>query len=1072
MFDLSSLVKRMNEHEQHERYAASHDHAEQPQEVTRPQGVLDLADVRAKLQSKTGKQYWRSLEELAEDPRFEELLHNEFPRQAPSEWDEGVDRRDFLRLMAASLAFAGLSGCGRTPEQTIVPYVKQPDGLVLGKPQFYATVMPFGADAIGLLVESHEGRPTKIEGNPEHPSSLGATNVFAQASVLNLYDPDRAQTVTNYGEIRTWAQFLDAAQAIAAEMKATNGAGFRILTGTLTSPTLAAQIQSILTLLPKAQWHQWEPAVSDGPREGAKLAFGSYLNTVYRVEKAEVLLSLDSDFLGSGPGHIRYAREFSRRRKLPDLPKPNPLADQTFPEIKMNRLYVVEPTPSVTGASADHRLPLRASEVELFARALAGKLGLGGLADLPGKSGEWLDAVAKDLQKHKGASLVVAGEQQSAEVHALAHAINAALGNIGTTLYYTQSVEAHPVNHLESLRGLCADIDAGNVDTLLILDVNPVYTAPHDFDFATKIKYDPATKQKKVKNTIHLSPHFDETSELCDWHVAESHYLETWGDARAFDGTLSVIQPLIAPLYRSHSARELLAAFTDKPGISDYDVLRENLKAAYPSADFEKFWRKTLNDGLVAGSAFAPVNSALKFTPASLPAPKPASPDELEFIFRPDPCVYDGRFSNNGWLQELPKPVTKLTWDNAALVSPKTAVKLELADEVGARGGEHGKIYTNVIDIALSNSKVTAAAWRLPGQADGVIVLPLGYGRRKAGYTGTNKGFNAYAVRTSDALWNVSAPSTSIKKTGDDYPLACTQYHFNMEGRQILATGTLEEFKKNPNFAHEHAEEVPKEISLYKEFSYPGYAWGMAIDLNSCNGCNACVVACHSENNIPVVGKDQVMRGREMHWIRIDRYYEKAESATNDPSSYSESEYNPPTFFQPVPCQQCENAPCEQVCPVGATVHSAEGLNDMVYNRCVGTRYCSNNCPYKVRRFNFLRFQDWETPQLKLLRNPEVTVRSRGVMEKCTYCVQRINSGRIEAEKQNRPIRDGEIVTACEAACPTEAIVFGNANDPSSRVAKLKAQQRNYTLLGELNSRPRTTYLAAVRNPNPELEKA
>jgi MoCo/4Fe-4S cofactor protein with predicted Tat translocation signal len=1024
-----------------------------------PEGPLNLAAVRAKLQSKTGKQYWRSLEELAEDPRFEELLRNEFPRQAPSEWDEGVDRRDFLRLMAASLALAGLSGCGRTPEQYLVPYVKQPEGLIPGKPQFYATVMPFGADAIGVLVESHEGRPTKIEGNPDHPSSLGATNAFAQASVLNLYDPDRAQTETKFGEIKTWAEFLDSAQVIAAETKSTGGEGFRLLTGTITSPMLAAQIQSVLTLYPKAKWHQWEPAVGDGPREGAKLAFGSYVNAVYRLEKAGVILSLDSDFLGSGPGHIRYAREFSRSRKL------NGSNDS------MNRLYVVEPTPSVTGASADHRLPLRAGEVELFARALAGQLGLGGTGSLSSDAEKWLDTVARDLQKHKAASLVVAGEQQSAEVHALAHAINAALGNVGTTVYYTEPVEAHPVNQLESLRELCSDMFAGKVETLLILGVNPVYTAPHDFGFASLVGFDEKTKQKKVKNVIHVSSHFDETSELCDWHVAESHYLETWGDARAFDGTLSVIQPLIAPLYRTHSQREVLAAFTEKPGISDYDVLRDHLKAAYPSADFEKFWRKTLNDGLIAGSAFAPISAAPKFNPASLPAPKPAAGDELEFIFRPDPCVYDGRFANNGWLQELPKPVTKLTWDNAALVSPKTAEKLALTHQVGARGGEHGKIYSNVIDIALANSKVTAASWTLPGQADGVIVLPLGYGRKKAGYTGTNKGFNAYVVRSSNAMW--TATGGKITKTGDDYPLACTQYHFNMEGRQILATGTLAEYKKNPGFAHEHHEEVPKELSLYKEFSYPGYAWGMAIDLNSCNGCNACVVACNSENNIPVVGKDQVMRGREMHWIRIDRYYEKSvKSATNDPASYDDSLFNPETFFQPVPCQQCENAPCEQVCPVGATVHSAEGLNDMVYNRCVGTRYCSNNCPYKVRRFNFLRFQDWETPQLKLLRNPEVTVRSRGVMEKCTYCVQRINSVRIESEKQNRPIRDGEIVTACEAACPTEAIVFGNANDPNSRVAKLKAQQRNYTLLGELNARPRTTYLAAVRNPNPELEKA
>jgi MoCo/4Fe-4S cofactor protein with predicted Tat translocation signal len=1067
----------MREHEQHEHLDGQHDHSDPAGDAKLHEGPLDLATVRAKLQSKTGKQYWRTLEELAGDPEFEELLHREFPRQAPSEWDDSVDRRDFLKLMAASLAFAGLSGCGRTPEQYIVPYVKQPDEMTLGKPQFYATAMPFGADAIGLLVESHEGRPTKVEGNPDHPSSVGATNVFAQASILNLYDPDRAQTVTKFGEIQTWSLFVDSAQAIAAAMKGSNGAGFRILTGIVTSPTLAAQIQSLLRLFPQAKWHQWEPAVGDGTREGAKLAFGNYLNTVYRPEKADVILSLDSDFLGSGPGHIRYAREFSRRRMLNERPKSNPLADEIFPETKMNRLYVVEPTPSVTGATADHRLPLRASEVELLARALAGKLGLGGLATLPGKDGDWLDAVAKDLQQHKGRSLVVAGEHQPARVHALAHAINAALGNVGATLYYTETAEAHPVNNLESLRELCNDIYDGKVETLLIVGVNPVYTAPHDFDFTSKIKFDEKKNRKPVKNTIYVGLHFDETAELCDWHVAESHYLETWGDARAFDGTLSVIQPLIAPLYHTHSAREVLAAFSDKPGLSDYDALRDRLKAANPSADFDKFWRKTLNDGLVASSAYAPAAVSLKFNPASLGTVVPLSVDyePLEFIFRPDPCVYDGRFANNGWLQELPKPVTKLTWDNAALVSPKTAESLQLAHNVAWRGGEHGKVYSNVIDISLSNSKVTAAAWRLPGQADGVIVLPLGYGRKRAGYTGTNKGFNAYAVRASDALWTAFAPTSAIKKTGDDYPLACTQYHFSMEGRQILATGTLAEYHKNPNFANEPTQLPPKELSLYKgeaEFPYNRDKWAMAIDLNKCNGCNACVVACQSENNIPVVGKDQVMRGREMHWIRIDRYYEKAKSATNDPSSYDDSLFNPQTFFQPVPCQQCENAPCEQVCPVEATAHSAEGLNDMTYNRCIGTRYCSNNCPYKVRRFNFLRFQDWETPQLKLLRNPEVTVRSRGVMEKCTYCVQRINNARIEAEKSNAPIHDGAIVTACEQACPTQAIVFGNANDKNSRVAKLKAQQRNYSLLGELNTRPRTTYLAAVRNPNPELESA
>jgi len=1041
----------------HHADAPGEDHAA---ELTPASGKpLDLATVRAKLQSKSGKQYWRTLDELADDPHFDELLHREFPLQA-SEWDESVDRRDFLKLMAASLAFAGLSGCKTNVQTNIVPYVKQPNGMVLGKPLYFATAMPFGADAVGILAESHEGRPTNVAGNPDHPSSLGAIDPIVQASILNLYDPDRAQTVSYAGEIRTWSAFLDSAQAIAAATKTANGVGFRILTGTVTSPLVSDQIQALLKLYPQAKWHQWEPAVSDGAREGSKLAFGRYVNTVLRPARAEVILSLDSDFLASGPGHLRYMKQFYQRRKLDKTPGVEQLSGE------MNRLYVVEPTPTVTGSSADHRLPLRASQIEGFARALAARVGEGSTGQsgdhtAPAGSEKWFEVIAKDLLSHRGSSLVVAGEQQSAAVHALVHAINAALRNVGNALYYTEPVEANPVNHLESLRDLCADMDAGKVETLLILGGNPVYDAPHDFDFTAKLK--------KVSHTFQLSPYFDETSGHCRWHIAESHFLETWGDARAFDGTVSVIQPLIAPLYSTRSAHDVLAAFSDKPGINAYEAVRDRLKAANPGVDFEKFWRKSLHDGVVANTAYPAISLASKFSPASLPAPRAAAGEELEFIFRPDPSVYDGRFANNGWLQELHKPVTKLTWDNAALVSPRTAEKLALTHRAAARGGEHGQILSNVIDIALSNSKVTAAAWILPGQADGVVVLPLGYGRMAAGYTGTNKGFNAYVVRTSEALW--IAAGGKVSKTGDDYPLACTQYHFNMEGRKILAAGTLEEYKKNPGFAHEGDETPSKDNSLYKEFAYPGYAWGMAIDLNNCNGCNACVVACVSENNIAVVGKDQVMRGREMHWIRVDRYYE-AKSATNDPSSYDKSLDNPETFFQPVPCQQCENAPCEQVCPVGATVHSAEGLNEMVYNRCIGTRYCSNNCPYKVRRFNFLRFQDWETPQLKLLRNPEVTVRSRGVMEKCTYCVQRINNVRIEAEKQDRKIRDGEIVTACEAACPSNAIVFGNANDPNSRVAKLKAQQRNYSILGELNSRPRTTYLAAVRNPNPDMEKA
>jgi len=1021
---------------------------------------LDMAAANAKAMSGTGKKYWRSIEELAGDPHFEDLLHREFPRAA-SEWDESVDRRNFLKLMGASMALAGMAGCGRAPEQHIVPYVKQPDGMILGRPQQYATVMPFGADAVGVLVESHEGRPTKIEGNPDHPSSLGATDTFAQAAILDLYDPDRAKTPTYAGDIRTWVMFQEAAAGLATSQKSVNGAGMRILTGTITSPVLAAQIDYVLKLFPQAKWHQWEPAVSDGSREGAKLAFGRYVNTVYRIEKADVILSLDADFMASGPGRVRYMKDFYKRRNL------------TGPNDEMNRLYVVEPTPSVTGSSADHRLPLRDSEVSLFARAIAAKLGLGGSAALSGAAEKFAEAVAKDLQKSRGMSLVVAGEQQPAEVHSLAHAINGALGNAGATVYYTEPVEANPVNHAESLHELAADIHKGKVDLLLILGGNPVYDAPRDWAFSQFEQ-----KLKKVHTVVHVSSHYNETSEFSRWHIPETHFLETWGDARAFEGTYSVIQPLIAPLYQAHSAFEVLAAFTDKPGVTSYEAVREHLKTIVGAGDVEKNWRKTLNDGVVAGTALPPLSISAKFNPADLAPAKAQSAEELEFIFRPDPTIYDGRFANNGWLQELAKPVTKLTWDNAALVSPKTGQKLGIGRKIQSRGGEHGQVRSSVVDIELSNGKVTAAAWVVPGQADGVVVLPLGYGRKRAGETGTNKGFNAYSVRASNALW--TATGGKITVTDDDYPLACTQFHHNVEGRKIVSSASLEEYKKNPNFAHEKDETPPTGLTLYQNFEelgyYKGYKWAMAIDLTKCNGCSACVVACQSENNIPVVGKDQVMRGREMHWIRIDRYYESGLKTQADEDSEIPALANPPTYFQPVPCQQCENAPCEQVCPVGATAHSAEGLNDMTYNRCIGTRYCSNNCPYKVRRFNFLRFQDWDTPSLKLMRNPEVTIRSRGVMEKCTYCVQRINNGRINAEKENggigREIRDSEIVTACEQACPSEAIVFGNANDPNSRVSKLRAQQRNYNMMGELNARPRTTYLGAVRNLNSDLEKA
>ncbi len=985
---------------------------------TQYHGALDLAAAREKLRASSGKQWWRSLEELAGSPHFEELLHREFPRYA-SEWADAVSRRGFLKLMAASLALAGLSGCTGKPKETIMPYARAPEELVPGKPLFFATAMTLAGSAIGLLVESHEGRPTKIEGNPDHPASLGATDVFSQASLLTLYDPDRSQVLTYLGDIRPWAALLAEIRVLLERQRLRRGAGLRLLTETVISPTLAHQIRSLLSGFPEARWHQYEPVSRDPVREGSRQAFGRYVNTVYQVEKADVIIALDADLLSSGPGCLRYARQFARRRR----PQPDPAT--------MSRLYAVECTPSNTGAMADHRLPLRASEIETFTRTLA--LAVRGVTEAGGglPYAAWLGALARDLLRHGGRSVAIPGDYQSPGVHLWAHVVNYALGNLGSTVIYTD---------------------------------HPVYNTPADLAFGERLL--------KVPMRMHLSLYQDETSALCQWHIPEAHYLEAWSDTRALDGTASIVQPLIAPLYNGKSAHEFLTAFTSQPERSGYDIVREHWKTQRPGADFERLWRKSLNDGVIAGTALPPISVTLKPEWSSaLPIASAVSakagaqekaagdpaPEGVEIVFRPDPAVFDGRFTNNGWLQELPKPITRLTWDNAAMVSPATAQRLGLTYRIDSTGGEHGQVHADVVELSYRGRSLRVPVWIDPGQADGCVTLHLGYGRTRAGHVGTGTGFNAYQLRTSASPWFGSG--LTLRKTGDRFPLACVQFHHNMEGRALVRAATLEEFRRNPAFAHELGEEPPSSLSLYPGYKYEGYAWGMAIDLNACVGCNACVVACQAENNIPIVGKTEVMRGREMHWLRIDTYYRGSAD-------------NPETYFQPVPCMHCENAPCELVCPVGATVHSAEGLNDMVYNRCVGTRYCSNNCPYKVRRFNFLQYSDWETPSLKLMRNPNVTVRSRGVMEKCTYCVQRINAARIQAEKEIRLVRDGEIQTACQQACPAEAIIFGNLNDPQSRVARLKAEPRNYALLGELNTRPRTTYLAAVRNPNPEIEKA
>jgi molybdopterin-containing oxidoreductase family iron-sulfur binding subunit len=962
-----------------------------------------------------------------------------FSRWAGDDIDPGnpVARRTFLKLMGASLALGGFGACTRQPTETIVPYVRQPEDLVLGVPLFFATAMPMGGAATGLLVESHEGRPTKIEGNPSHPASLGAADVFAQAAILGLYDPDRSQTITHLGEIQPWSEFLGAMRAVLTAQQAFGGAGLRILTESLSSPTLTAQLRDLLKRFPSAKWHQWDSLSRENMKAGAKLAFGRYVDTQYQLDRADVILSLDADFLCDGPAGVRYAREFAARRR-PEQ------AD------RMNRLYVVEGMPTSTGARADHRLPLRPSTIALVAEQFSSAVTTsGGASRLDARTTRWIEAAAKDLRAHRGACAVIAGDAQPAYVHALAHVMNASLGNVGRTVVYTDPVEAEPVDQIASLKDLIANMRGGKVDVLLIVSGNPVYSAPADLGFADALA--------KVPLRAHLSSHVDETSALCHWHIPEAHFLESWSDARAFDGTASIVQPLIAPLYNGHTAHEFLAATSARPEQSSYDIVREYWKSQSRSQDFEADWRRWLHDGVIPDTAFAAIDvgGPKKVAPQEDRSVRLSGSRELEIAFRLDPSVADGRFANNGWLQELPKPITKLTWDNAVLVSPATLAQLGGINTPAATGGEHGQIITDVVELRYRGRTIRGALFAVEGHPDDCATVHLGYGRERGGRIANATGFNANLLRMSDALWQ--GGGLQIVNTGERTSLACTQFNHQMENRKPVRAVTREEFVKDPRSVHEGDETPPKTITLYPNYPYDGYKWGMAIDVNACIGCNACIVACQAENNIPVVGKDQVLKGREMHWLRVDTYQQG-------------SVEHPETYFQPVPCMHCEDAPCEVVCPVGATVHSDEGLNDMVYNRCVGTRYCSNNCPYKVRRFNFLLYQDWTTPTLKMARNPDVTVRSRGVMEKCTYCVQRINRAKIGSEKEERSVRDGEIQTACQQTCPADAIVFGNLNDPNSRVAKLQAEARNYSLLGELNTRPRTTYLAAVRNPNPEIE--
>ncbi|MCB0165152.1 MAG: TAT-variant-translocated molybdopterin oxidoreductase [Anaerolineae bacterium] len=986
---------------------------------------FDIPSIRKRLEGTQGKKYWRSLEEIAETDEFQDFLHHEFP-QGADQWLNPVTRRNFLKLMGASFALGGLAACSPTPAEKIVPYVRAPEEIVPGQPIFYATAMPLGGVAMALLGESHMGRPTKVEGNPDHPASLGATDAIAQASVLNLYDPDRAQIISQGGLLTTWSAFVETLRRELDGQRASGGAGLRILSETVTSPSLLSLFQEVLSEFPQARWIQYDPINRDNAREGAIMAFGEDVNTVYQFDQAEVVVSLDANFTQFGPGNVRYARDFTDKRRVQEE------------STAMNRLYLVETIPSATGTLADHRLPLSSAQIEAFARALAAELGVDVEApaadSLTAVPEGWITAIAQDLQANAGQSIVIVGENQAPVVHALAHAMNDALGNVGQTVVYTEPLEGNSINQTETLRALADDMANDRVEVLIIMGANPVYNAPADTRFAESIR--------RVPFRARIGLYIDETAALCEWNIPLSHYLESWFDARAYDGTVTLTQPLVNPLYSSKSPHQFVAAMIGQSESSDYDLVRDYWSEELSNPDFDKFWEQSLHDGFLPDSA--PDTKTVSVSTAEINAVAPVESSGLEINFRPDPTIWDGQFANNGWLQELPKPVSKLTWENVAAISPATAERLNLTNG-------------DLVELTYRGRSVQAPIWVFPGQANDTVVTTLGYGRTLAGRVGSGIGFSAYSLQNSDARWFESG--VQLNQVGRGYKLASTQMHYNMEGRHLVRTGTIERFREEPEFVEHMAEHGPfdENLSLMPGWEYNSYAWGMVVDLNACNGCNACVVACQAENNIPVVGKGQVLVGREMQWMRIDSYFEGELD-------------NPQALNQPMLCQHCEQAPCELVCPVGATLHDAEGLNIMVYNRCVGTRYCSNNCPYKVRRYNFLDFNDMTTESLKGQRNPDVTVRVRGVMEKCTYCIQRISGARIQAKIENRRIQDGEVVSACQAVCPTKAIYFGDTNDPDSEVSKMKAQPHNYGVLTELGTRPRTSYLAKFRNPNPALE--
>jgi molybdopterin-containing oxidoreductase family iron-sulfur binding subunit len=984
-----------------------------------------------------GRDYWRSLDHLADDLKLKELAEREFPEGAAL-LDSSVNRRQFLALMGASLGLAGLAGC-RRPVEKILPYVTAPETVVPGMPQFYASTMPLGDRAYGVVVESHEGRPTKIEGNKLHPSSRGATNLYMQAAILGLYDPDRSRHVTHDGAMADWIEFVSFWRDQSRLFEANAGQGLAVLAESFSSPTLMRLRNEFIEKFPQTRWVTYEAVSDENIYRGIEIATGQRLRPQYDFSEADVILSLDADFLLTESENVANAATFAQGRRV------------ERPADSMNRLYVVESAYSTTGAMADHRYRLASNLAGAFAGALAHELEANGVAigltetlrsyqDHDFDS-HWLGVVAADLAGAAGRGLVVAGRRQPPEVQALVAAINQALGSAGNAVKY-RNVEDASASNGEDFAQLCDAMKAGEVETLIIAGGNPSYTSSGDLDFAAGLQ--------KVANRVHLSDYQDETSLECNWHLPRAHFLESWGDSRSLDGTYSIVQPLIEPLHGGHSEvefMELLASGRDRRG---YETVRETWRELLPSAGFEAEWNRILHDGVwdsdenrAVGADIDTENVGQSLSAGTL-SQAGSKNEGLAVEFYPSAKLLDGRYANIGWLQELPGPISKIAWDNAALLSPATAET-------------HGLVNGDLARLAVGDQEIELPVWIIPGQADGTVALELGYGRRAAGNVGDGVGVDVYPLR----LWRSPyfRSGATLTATGAKLKIANTQDHNLMEGRPLIREATLEEYRQHPEFAREMVEHPPLK-SLWDEHDYDeGYQWGMNIDLNACIGCNACAIACQSENNVPIVGKEQVRMGREMHWLRIDRYF-SGESET------------PRIVQQPVACQHCENAPCEQVCPVAATLHDSEGLNLMVYNRCIGTRYCSNNCPYKVRRFNFFNYTDDLAETVKMAQNPDVTVRSRGVMEKCTYCLQRINRAKREANREERRVRDGDVVPACQQACPVDAISFGNILDQNSEVARRKRLDRNYEMLALLNVKPRTSYLARLRNPHPDLQES